>query len=93
MMIGIKPHEYDCMTPRELEICMEAYLERKRAAAKQSAFFAYMTAKLPLYKKFPKTFEEAFGYEEEIEEKKPQTANEMFEVVKKWNAALGGATE
>lgn len=79
------------MTPRELNIHIEEFYEAKAEEIKERRYLAYMTAKLPLYKKFPKTFEKAFGYEEEKKKPdKPQTQDEMFNVMLAMNKALGG---
>lgn len=63
-------------------------MERKGAE-----FLAYMNAKFPLYKKFPKTFDEAFGYDKAAkaaELKNNQTEDQMLKAVMELNAKLGG---
>ncbi|WP_424766298.1 hypothetical protein [Paenibacillus sp. sgz302251] len=92
-MIGIKPHEYNDMTPHELNLCIEAYLERTETERKGAEFLAYMNAKFPLYKKFPKTFDEAFGYDKEAKQaelRKEQTEDQMLKKIMELNAAFGG---
>ncbi|MGO4185212.1 hypothetical protein AB4Z17_29000 [Paenibacillus sp. TAF43_2] len=88
---GLTISEYELMTPRELNIHIEEFYSAKEEAEKSQAMFTYMGALLPLMKKFP-TFEDAFGYKLEKEEKVPQTAADMLAEVKKINAALGGTT-
>jgi len=78
------------MTPAELNMHIEEFYRAKDEDQKFNMILTYMGAKLPLLKKFP-TFEDAFGVKLEVE-KKEQTDEEMFEQIKKWNAALGGET-
>ena len=91
--VGVRLHEYDEMTPHELNIHVEEFYAAKEADVKEQRYQAYMTAKLPLYKKFPPTFEEAFGYDkQELKEqpKKQQTESAMFAEMMKIHKALGG---
>lgn len=81
------------MTPRELNIHLEEFYKAQDERIKEQRYQAYMIAKLPLYKKFPKTFEEAFGYpkvETAKKPNKPQTEQDMFNVMLAMNKALGG---
>ena len=81
------------MTPRELNIHIEEFYKSQAEEIKEQRYQAYMIAKLPLMRKFPKTFEEAFGYPKEEKKKKPknaQTQKEMFDVMLAMNKALGG---
>jgi hypothetical protein len=81
------------MTPNELNMKLEEFWKAKEEDIKEARFLAYMTAKLPLYKKFPETFEKAFGMKEktvEIRDKEPQTENQMFNEMLKIHKALGG---
>lgn len=87
--VGIRPHEYDRMTPSELNIHIEEFYKSREEDTKERAFLVYMGAKLPLYKKFPETFEKAFGFDAEAK-KKEQTPEDMFAEAVRLNAALGG---
>lgn len=89
--VGVRLHEYDEMTPHELNLHIEEFYAAKSEDIKEQRYQAYMIAKLPLYKKFPQTFEKAFGYEEKKKDPdKPQTEQDMFNVMLAMNKALGG---
>lgn len=81
------------MTPREFNFYISEFFDNKEADIKEARFLAYVTAKLPLMRKFPQTFEKAFGYDEKEgtpQFKKEQKPTDMFAEVMRLNAALGG---
>ena len=83
------------MTPNELNMRLEEFWKAKEEDVKEARFLAYMNARFQLMKKFPETFEKAFGIKKEVVEvkdKEPQTENQMFNEMLKIHKGLGGTT-
>lgn len=77
------------MTPYELNIHIEEYYRNLKEQQTFEMMMTYAGAKLPLLKKFPQTFEKAFGIKQE-QAKKQQTDEEMLNAIIALNAAMGG---
>lgn len=76
------------MTPHELNLHIEAYRERMEQEGKEDLAHAYLTAYYHRVKRMP-------NLKQLLEDSKPkakvkQTDEEMFEVIKKMHASIGG---
>ena len=80
---------FNDITPFELNIIIECYVDKQTNKYKDLITQAYFTAYFQRVKKMPKL--EKLLNDVERKQKKKQTAEEMFEVVKRLNSALGGA--
>lgn len=75
------------MTPRELDIYLDAFIEQANQNHERMIIYAYMGAYLQRVKKMPPLKNML-----ETKKKKKQTAKDMLEEIKKLNASFGGET-
>lgn len=87
--IGIKLHEYDEMTPHELNMHIEEFNQSRIASQEEKITLAYLGAYWQRVKRMP-SLKKVLG--KESTEKRQQTAADMLEEIKKINAAMGGTT-
>ncbi|WP_336774206.1 hypothetical protein [Paenibacillus sp. MMO-58] len=88
--IGLKVHEYDEMTPHELNMMIEEWVAREKKEDRRHVEGAYLSALYNRVKKFPSA-DKVFGTDKK-EQAKKQTAADMLAEVKRLNEALGGTT-
>lgn len=87
-LIGLNILDFWELTPYEFGVTLSAYHKRVKQEREERISLAYMTAKLGRVKEMP-TLKELL---EQNEEKKEQTAETMFEEIKRLNEAFGGST-
>lgn len=75
------------LTPHELSILTNAYVERMKREQDQQIIIAYLNAYWHRVKKMPNLKDVLHGKEKEKRKKSPE---EMLEIVKQLNAAFGG---
>jgi hypothetical protein len=85
--IGIKPNEFYEMTPREIENYANGQIKRIEIEQDMLVTNAWLSAGLERQKRLPKLEELTKKRPKKI---KPQTEEEMFQMVKILNAAFGG---
>lgn len=83
--IGLSLHDYNYITPHELNLHIQAYNERLRHDSKEQLTQAYLTAYWGRVKRMP-DLKKILGNEKP----KNQTAEQMLHVVRKLNAMFGG---
>lgn len=86
----MKVHEYDEMTPHELNMMIEEWSIGEKKNDQRLVEAAYLGAYYNRVKKFPSA-DKVFGSGKE-EKPKKQTAADMLAEVKRLNEALGGTT-
>jgi hypothetical protein len=86
-LVGIKPMEFYEMTPREIENYVNGQIRRIEIDHEMSITNAWLSVVLERQKRLPKLEELIKKKQRKI---KVQTEEEMFEMVKILNAALGG---
>lgn len=74
------------MTPFELNLLLETYVEKEEKKTEYMITMAWLTANYTRADKLP-SLEEVLGKKKQ---KEPQSAEQMFAMVKLMNAALGG---
>jgi hypothetical protein len=89
--IGLKLHEYDEMTPHELNMMIEEWSEREKKTDRRHVEAAYLSAYYNRVKKMP-SYDKVFNNTSKEEKQKQQTAADMLAEVKRLNKALGGTT-
>jgi replication initiation and membrane attachment protein DnaB len=87
---NVSVDEFYNITPYELNIIIECYVDNQTNKYKDLITQAYFTAYFQRVKKMPKLEKLLNDVDRKL--KKQQTAEEMFEVVKRLNSALGGAS-
>ncbi|RSD21078.1 hypothetical protein [Mesobacillus subterraneus] len=87
--IGIRPAEYNEMTPHELNLCIHAFNEDQKIQSEDKLTIAYMNAYWHRVEKLP-SLKQVLGQEPV---KKKMTDKEMFNWVKALNAMLGGTIQ
>jgi len=78
------------MTPHELNLHIHAYNERAKAEDREGITLAYLTAYWSRIKKMPDL--KKLVAEEKPKKTKNQTPEQMLQVIKNLNAALGGTS-
>jgi len=73
------------MTPKQLNMSIQAYLENKKESYELNVYYAYLNAVLQRSEKIPK-------YQDLIKEQKEQTPETMLEELKRINIEMGGNT-
>lgn len=86
--IGLSITEFWTLTPRELGIYIDAYIDRVKQDEESNMFYAYMGAYLQRVKNMPPLSK----FLKKEEKQKEQTPEEILEELKKFNASLGGKT-
>lgn len=87
ILINVSLTEFEYMTPYELMLHVEAFLEKKQAAVEEKITlvwlgeFYHRTKKLPSLKKVIKDIQPTKG---------PMTSDEMLAMVKQLNSQFGG---
>ncbi|MCA0754904.1 hypothetical protein KP806_07565 [Paenibacillus sp. N4] len=81
--------EYNMMTPWELFLLLEQYGKREKMKDETAVTQAYLTAHWQRVKKMP-SLEKVLKGDKPKRPKKPQTAEDMLEEIKRVNAAMGG---
>jgi hypothetical protein len=84
--IGIHPAEFWMLTPREMNILVNAFAEKQKRESEQQVVIAYLTAYWHRFKRMP-NLKEILGQKPT---KKPKTAEQMLEDIKRLNASMGG---
>jgi hypothetical protein len=84
--MGIRPAEYNDMTPYELNLCISDFNEKRKQEYEEKVALVWLGESLHRRKKLP-TLSQLL---EQKEPKKQMTADEMYEKVKMLNAAFGG---
>lgn len=84
---GISINDFWGMTPRELEIYIDAYVENLKLNHERMITYAYMGAYLQRAKRMPRLDKLL-----EDKNKKARTAEDMLEMIKGLNASFGGDT-
>lgn len=84
VQMSISITEYEEMTPYELNLCAEVYMERVEAEKEEKISLVWLGEYYHRIKTLP-SLREALG-----KNKKPMSEKQMFEVVKKLNEKLGG---
>ena len=90
MRIGLKVDEFWNSTPLELSLYADVYVDNRKENIKEMITHAYTTAYLHRVKKMPKLEKMIKDVDNTTKKHKPQTAEEMLEVVKMLNKAFGG---
>lgn len=88
--VGLSPGEWREMTPRELHLWAEAYLDRNRRAERDKKTEIYNLAgliRVMVWAKHPPRFQEVFPDKTEMDD------DEMYETVRALNRLMGGEEE
>lgn len=85
---GISISDFWNMTPAEINIYIDAFLERKQADYDESLSIAYFGASLQRVKRMPPLDK----FLKKKPKKKAKTADQMLDEIKRLNAAFGGDT-
>lgn len=88
IQMGISLSEYDLMTPYELNLFAEVYMDKIEAEKEEKISLVWLGEYYHRIKKLP-SLKEALGKKQSF---KHMTDQQMFEMVKKLNQKLGGKT-
>lgn len=89
ILIGLSPSTWDEMTPYELNLSIEAFVERKEAESIENITLVWLGEYYHRIKKLPRLDEVT----RKLKPKKKMTDQEMLETVKQLNAMFGGTVE
>ena len=88
--IGLKPSEFWEITPAELYVFSAGFIEREKENYRRTIYGAYLIARLGRVKDFPElsSLLEPIDGDHQQELKREQSAEEMFEIIKSFDADM-----
>jgi len=88
--IGLKPSEFWEITPAELYAFSAGYSQREKEFYRRTIYGAYLTARLGRVKDFPvlSSLLEPIDEDHQQELKREQSAEEMLEIIKSFDADM-----
>lgn len=91
ILIGLSVEQFEEITPYELSIYLEAYIEKEEATSQEKLTLVWLGEYYHRIKKLPNLKDELKKISGE--KNKPMTDNEMLNMVKMLNAQFGGTVE